>query len=230
MSRKRTDTSTVFFSSSVAFGFCSSSRLTASGTNLESSPLSCSSSSRRWRDSCRCWSVVASSVFLPARSLYAWLSRAVMSLNAVPRSPSSSREATAARASKSPAPPGRAGQGLDRPQDDRAHRDGQHPGRGGDGQERDQELPIAEPAHVGEDRLHRRRDAHDRAHRVVAPVALLADVAGGDRLVEREVGTAGPGARCIFARLSRTSWASPAVRATSVAVVRSVNASTPLRR
>ena len=41
---------------------------------------------------------------------------------------------------------------------------------------------------------------------------------------------AGPGSRCIFARLSRTSCARPAVRATSVAVVRSVKASTPFRR
>ena len=47
MSRNSTETSTVFFSSSVALGFCSSSRLTASGTNFDSSPLSCSSSSSR---------------------------------------------------------------------------------------------------------------------------------------------------------------------------------------
>ncbi|OLA95397.1 MAG: hypothetical protein AUH20_06290 [Candidatus Rokubacteria bacterium 13_2_20CM_69_15_2] len=39
-----------------------------------------------------------------------------------------------------------------------------------------------------------------------------------------------PGARCIFVILARTSGARPALRSTSPAVARSVNASTPLRR
>ncbi len=39
-----------------------------------------------------------------------------------------------------------------------------------------------------------------------------------------------PGARCIFAMFFMTSSESPALRATSVAVAMSVNASTPLRR
>src|SRR5947199_1220635 len=58
MSRNTTETSTVRFSSSVALGFRSRSFLTASGTNFDSSPLSCSSSATRWRDSWRFWSAV----------------------------------------------------------------------------------------------------------------------------------------------------------------------------
>src|SRR5207247_5086783 len=66
---EKDQTSTFFFSSSVAFGFCSSKRLTDSGTNFDSSPLSCSSSSRRWRDSWRLCSAVTSSVFLDSSSV-----------------------------------------------------------------------------------------------------------------------------------------------------------------
>ena len=108
MSRNTTETSTVRFSSSVALGFRSRSFLTASGTNFDSSPLSCSSSASRWRDSWRFWSAVSSSLFLVASSVWAWASRDVMSLNAPPSSPISSRAWAGARASKSPSPMRRA--------------------------------------------------------------------------------------------------------------------------
>src|SRR5207247_3895604 len=58
---------------------------------LPISPLSCSSSSSRCRDSWRLWSADSSSVFFAPSSARAWASRAVISLNAAPSSRSEER-------------------------------------------------------------------------------------------------------------------------------------------
>ena len=54
-----------------------------------------------------------------------------------------------------------------------------------------EKLAVAVTPHLGEDRLHGRRHAHHRPHRVVVAVAALTPLLVGDRVVQREVGRAG---------------------------------------
>ena len=161
--------------------------MTASGTNLLSSSLSCSSSSSFWRDACRFSSASASSVFRAPRSCCAWDRRTVMSLSAVPSSPTSSPEAGARAAKVALAdPPGDPRQLVNGPHHHEAHGHREHGRRRHDGEDRDHDLAIALHLDLGQHRLHRRRHAHHRAHLVVGAVASLASLLVGDGLVEDE--------------------------------------------
>ena len=74
----------------------------------------------------------------------------------------------------------------DRADDDGAHRHRQD-GRGGqDGQHGDEDLAVPVAADLAEDRLHRGRDPHHRAHLVIAAVAALTLLLVEDRIVLRE--------------------------------------------
>ena len=188
MSRNSTDTSTLRCSSSVALGLASSSRFTASGTNLDSSPLICSSSSRRCRDSWRLLSAVPSSAFFSSSSVWARESRSVISLKARPSCPISSRERTGARASKSPPPTRRAAPAsavmgrtttwpMAKARSAPADRDGE---------DRDEDLLVALALDLREDRRHGGRHPHHGAHRVVGAVTALAALLVRHRVEQRE--------------------------------------------
>ncbi len=145
MSRNTTETSTVRFSSSVAFGFCSRSFLTASGTNFDSSPLSCSSSASRWRDSWRFCKAVSSSWFLVASSVWAMREPRRHVVEGSAELPD-----LVARALRHPRPevavadaPGDGRERRDRPDDDGAHRHRQDGRSGEDRQRRDEDLAVA---------------------------------------------------------------------------------------
>src|SRR5260370_865393 len=186
MPRNSTEPSSLRFSRLVAVGSRSSSSLTASGTNLDSSPFSCSSASRRCREACRFSSAVASSVLRAARSRWVRARCSVMSFSAPPSSPTSSPAPARALPGKASPPvggPPTGGAGVGPPAVGRAPRREPHR-RDQDRHQADHDLAVALQPYLRHDRLHRGGHLDDRAHRVIRAVAALAALLVGDRLGE----------------------------------------------
>ena len=137
MSRKSTDTSSLRFSSVGRRGIALEEILDGVGHELAELALELLQQLELWREACRFSSASASSVLRAPRSCCAWDRRTVMSLSAVPSSPTSSPEAGARAAKVSLAdPPRDPRQLVDGPHHHEAHGDREHGGRGQDREDR----------------------------------------------------------------------------------------------